>query len=143
MEQVKSQVDAVVETTQKTSVDDEVKFTQRDLNAILKRGLSKETEKLTKEVSQYKKQYDELISSQKQHTLKDTFVKNGGIAERFNDFAKLNDEIINKDMKDFDSEVRKTIEKQPYLFNQELVKDNKVNDKNDKEKETLPLHFPF
>jgi uncharacterized membrane-anchored protein YjiN (DUF445 family) len=143
MEQLKNQVEGSVEkTTQKT-------FTQDEVNGLIAKEVSKALkdktdasalEQLKAEAENYKKQYNDLITSQKQQTLKQTFVKNGGIEDRFNDFAKLNDEIINKDMKDYDNEVRKVIEKQPYLFNKELVKDIKVNDEKDK---PIPSHFPF
>jgi hypothetical protein len=100
-------------------------FTQEELNGIVAKEIAKAMEKvkadekieqLKNEHDEYKSKYETLINSQKINNLKDIFIKNGGVSDRYDDFIKLNNDILNKDPKDYDNEVKKSIESKPYLF---------------------------
>jgi hypothetical protein len=48
---------------------------------------------------------------------------------------------MSKDVNDFDNEIKKTIEKQPYMFNGEIPKKDEVKSKDNNK--PLPTSFPF
>jgi hypothetical protein len=125
-------------------------FTQDEVNGIVAKEVAKasrskvdaeELAKVKAEVETYKKQYEELHMSKKNDVLKETYIKNGGSLDKYDAFIKLNDGILSKDIKDFDSEVKKSVGKVPYLFDELRSETKKPN--GETVKENIPRHFPF
>jgi uncharacterized membrane protein (DUF106 family) len=135
------------ETASKTS------FTQDEVNKIVATEVHKlqsktvdiETFKsLQKENESFKQRYDELTKVQKQTALRNAFVNNGGVEERFDDFVKLNDNFKDIQEKDFDAVVKKVSQKQSYLFdfNDKKQEEPKKQGQDNKDKK-VPNYFPY
>jgi hypothetical protein len=140
------------ETERVESAEQQKLFTQDDVNRLLGKEISKlkqkfvdeqEAEKLKNETLSYKTKYEALTKSIKTKELKDTFVKNGGVAERFEDFSKLNGDIFNADSKEYDNLIKQKIEKQPYFFFENVEKQKTKEQISDEEVLNFPRHFPF
>jgi hypothetical protein len=140
------------ETERVESTEQQKLFTQDDVNQLLGKEISKlkqkfidqqEAEKLKNETLSYKTKYETLTKSIKTKELKDTFVKNGGVAERFDDFSKLNGDIFNANSDEYDNLIKQKIEKQPYFFFDNVEKQKTKDQISDDEVLKFPRHFPF